>query len=152
MEGSVALLAHDGGGELGGVATWTADLAPWLMQHGVKAHVYGFDCGGFSPLFDHLQHTGVPVARMSHSESFKARTRWLVSQYMEDCVDVVMPNYFLSAFTAARWCGQRRPKVISVLHSDDALYRRILHEVGKQSPVFPCDAFVAVSAELGNWR
>ena len=125
-----------------------ADLVPWLMQHGVSAHVYGFDCGGSTPLFDHLERTAVRVARMPHSASFKARTLWLLSRYREDCVDVVIPNYFLSAFTAARWCGERRPKVISVLHSDDALYRRLLDEVAKQSPEFPCDALVAVSVQL----
>jgi glycosyltransferase involved in cell wall biosynthesis len=148
MEASVAFLAHDGGRELGGVATWMADLVPWLMQHGVSAHVYGFDCGGRTPLFDYLERADVRVARMPHSESFKARTHWLSSRYREDCVDVVIPNFFLSAFTAARWCGERRPKVISVLHSDDPLYRRLLDEVGKQSPEFPCDALVAVSAHL----
>jgi hypothetical protein len=31
MGASVAFLAHDGGRELGGVATWMADLVPWLM-------------------------------------------------------------------------------------------------------------------------
>ena len=125
-----------------------ADLVPWLMQHGVKAHVYGFDCGGSTPLFDHLERTDMRVARMPHSESFKARTLWLLSRYREDCVDVVIPNYFLSAFIAARWCGERRPKLISVLHSDDALYRRLLDESAKRSPAFPCDALVAVSAHL----
>jgi glycosyltransferase involved in cell wall biosynthesis len=148
MGASVAFLAHDGGRELGGVATWMADLVPWLMQQGIKARVYGFDWGGSTPLFDHLERKDVRVARMPHSESFKARTHWLSNRYREDCVDIVIPNYFLSAFTAARWCGERRPKVISVLHSDDTLYRRLLDEVGKQSPDFPCDALVAVSAHL----
>jgi glycosyltransferase involved in cell wall biosynthesis len=148
MRQRIAFVAHDGGGELGGVATWIADLAPWLVRHGVEARVYGFDRGGPTPLFDHLEHAGVPVYRMPHSKGIRARTRWLSARYIEDCIDIVMPNYFLSAFTAVRWCGERRPKVIGVLHSDDSLYRRLLDEIAKQSPVFPCDALVAVSAYL----
>ena len=148
MRPRIAFVAHDGGGELGGVATWIADLAPWLGQHGVEARVYGFDRGGPTPLFDHLERADVRVHRMPHSEAIRARTHWLSCRYIEDRVDVVIPNYFLSAFTAARWCSERCPKVISVLHSDDALYRRLLDEVAKQSPVFPCDALVAVSAYL----
>ena len=148
MAASVAFLAHDGSRELSGVATWMAHLVPWLIRNGVNARVYGFDRGGSTPLFDHFKRSNVRLTRMPHSESFKARTRWLLSRYRDDCVDVVIPNYFLSAFTAARWCGERRPKVIGVLHSDDSLYLRLLDEVGKQSPEFPCDALVAVSAEL----
>jgi hypothetical protein len=71
MGASVAFLGHDGR-ELGGVATWIAYLVPWLMQHGVKARAYGFHRGGPTPLFDYLERADVRVARMPHSESFKA--------------------------------------------------------------------------------
>jgi colanic acid/amylovoran biosynthesis glycosyltransferase len=131
----------------GGVETWMLDLLPSLTDAGVRVVLCAFeydDCG--SSLVERLVKHDVRVHRIPSHRSFSRRIAWLSRILDDEQADVLVPNYYLSGFFAAR--NRPRVKVVSVLHSDDPLYRRILHEVCRANPDFPCDAMIAVSSFL----
>ncbi len=147
----VGFIAHDGAGEMGGVASWMGDLTHWLRGAGVDARVYGYVRPGETPLFNQLEAAGVPVIRSEHAtgtRTLESRASWLADVLVNDRIDILIPNYFLSGFVAASWLGSSGPHTIPVLHSDDVLYRRLLHEVQHSNAFFPASALVAVSKEL----
>ncbi len=146
----VAFMAHDGAGDMGGVATWMADLVPWLRAAGVDARVIGYRRPGATPLFDHFGRSGVPLDIRSHFDPFPDRVAWLAEVVRTRAIDVLVPNYFLSGFVAAHRMGRERSRVVAILHSDDSLYRRVQAGVARREWLFPADALVAVSRELAR--
>lgn len=143
----VAFCAHDGAGELGGVATWMGNLVPALAETGVDVRVYAFERQpGQQMLLERLVKDDIPIHRISHFLPFKERTRWLRERLIRDEIQILIPNYFLTAFAAVKSLPSLR--TIAVLHSDDALYRRIIMEVKRGNRDFPCSAMVAVSSLL----
>ena len=116
----VAFMAHDGAGDMGGVATWMADLVPWLRAAGVDARVIGYRRPGATPLFDHFGRSGVPLDIRSHFDPFPDRVAWLAEVVRTRAIDVLVPNYFLSGFVAAHRMGRERSRVVAIRRSKRA--------------------------------
>ncbi|MEO7592524.1 MAG: glycosyltransferase family 4 protein, partial [Byssovorax sp.] len=80
------------------------------------------------PCYRALTDIGIPCRAMSSHEPMFEQVRWLLRGLAESPPAVFVINLGSAGYLATRWIRRAGIPSIGILHSDDALYRRIFEE------------------------
>ena len=111
-----------------GPGAWERRIAQFSISKGDQVHVLSF-----SPVHDatagsnykFFRGTSIGVKSLSLC-SMRAQVKWTLEQVAEYRPDVVIASNVIAAHYAARWISRAGIPVVSVIHSDESFYSKII--------------------------
>lgn len=116
---------------VGGPNSWLRRVVPRLRDAGWSVDVRFYIERGPAetcPCYRALTAIGIPCQAMASHEPMFEQVRWLLRGLAESPPDVFVINLGSAGYLATRWIKRAGIPGIGILHSDDALYRRIFEE------------------------
>jgi colanic acid/amylovoran biosynthesis glycosyltransferase len=127
----VSFTTFDAPDFVGGPNSWLRRVVPRLQDGGWNVDVRFYIERGPAetcPCYRALTAIGIPCRAMSSHEPMFEQVRWLLRGLAESPPDVFVINLGGAGYLATRWIRRAGIPSIGILHSDDALYRRIFDE------------------------
>lgn len=128
---NVTFTTFDAPDFVGGPNSWLRRVVPRLRDAGWSVDVRFYIERGPAetcPCYRALTDVGIPCQAMSSREPMFEQVRWLLRGLAESPPDVFVVNLGSAGYLATRWIRRAGIPSIGILHSDDALYRRVFEE------------------------
>lgn len=116
---------------VGGPNSWLRRVVPRLRDAGWTVEVLFYVERGPAeacPCYRALTGIGIPCRSMSSHEPMFEQVRWLLRELAESPPAAFVVNLGSAGYLATRWIKRAGIPCIGILHSDDALYRRVYED------------------------